>query len=806
MTDLTLLYVFGPAVLISLFFLLWIRSRIYKGIARTLLLVVWVNAFMVLLWLVTSGELAWSGSAQGVNEGILLAQLSLSAFQSGAYVLEQLLLWGFVAFFAVIIGSIYLLITCMRKKGGSLAEKMSQVSFKGSVQNPLTSGFDIMGLQSYLIIGLATMPSMISILMGMDIAQANGSLSLFSYSVVYYVLLFYRFSLMAYTRIAKRADLHYGKEDLGQKYQQRIFGRFTVLNLLLSVVLLGYSVITAPGALGYLAGDLVVELRSLLVAILVLPFVEGFATFFFMRFWHFWSKLGTRVRSIKWKSALYSLTRGILVGGACFVLFYSILSFVTAATTFFNGLSSTPVFNNQIGAVDIYSFIQGLGSTLGTRYDVLVLPALWGLIGVFLFQFIKVLIGGSLTHRKDTAPEYSIVVAGITIAVLIWVIMPATNFLLGAFPASLTTDGQTWSTLTMAFVPQPLQQEFFTIYYVVPAPSVLLYAVFLDFPIWIFGSLLLTYFFVFRRPLVPQKKEEVDVFISSDFFKLFISFCAVAVASVASLMAISSVTPFGDAVHALLSKLWFPNARDLWLFQTVGSSWIFFHNVIRFLLTVFTPLVLWISLTGIWKWLRNEKVEGKPWYLLAIALFVLEGVFFVDRFTYIAVIAIPLVFAAIYRGFYRLVKRTSPKTRFRTTFLKISFYSLILCEIYSTAIAFADRYMFPIPPATQSFAAGGNLGLLFYLLILVPHGLIEIPAIMLAGMIGLYIARRMTPVIDADEKKLGKFMTEGKNLLFSKKIWYPILFVTIFFAVAAVIEIYVSYGPMEQLANMFGFA
>jgi hypothetical protein len=178
----------------------------------------------------------------------------------------------------------------------------------------------------------------------------------------------------------------------------------------------------------------------------------------------------------------------------------------------------------------------------------------------------------------------------------------------------------------------------------------------------------------------------------------------------------------------------------------------------------------------------------------------LEGIFFIDRFTYVALIGIPLVGAALYRVFYRLIRRTKPKTIFRTTFLKISFYSLILCEIYSTAIAIADRFIF------QGFAAGGNLGLLSYLLELIPHSLIEIPAAILAAMIGLYIARRMISKIDEDEKKLSKFMDEGKKLIQSSKIWYPILFVTVFFAVAAVIEIYVSWGPMTQLANMFGFA
>jgi hypothetical protein len=807
MTDLTLLFVIGPAVPITLFLLLFFRSRIYGKVTRTLILICWINAFMILLELLLGGGLSY-GSAQGVDEGVLAGQFGIAVFQSGAYILEQLLLWGFVAFFAVIIGSIYLLITLMRKKGGSLVDRMNQVSFKGTLQNPLVSPFDVSSMQSYLIIGLVTMPSMISIIIGMEIAIQNGALSLFSFNVVYYVLLFYRFSLMAYTRIASKADLRLGKEEIGKKYQKRMLSWFTILNLIISVVLLAYTFLTLGGIYdltGPLSASLVIELKELLVAILVLPFAEGFAAVFFERFWHFWTRFRSRILGMNIKSALRSLVRGVLVGGACFVLFYSILSLITAATTFFSVFAQTqpPVFNNQIGAVNIYGWIQSYPTL---NYNVLLLPALWSMVCLFLFQLIKVLIGGSLTHRKDLAPEYSIIVAGITIGVLIWLIMPAANFILGYTTANLTTNGL--SATSFLYLPQPLAEEFYTIYYVVPAPTVLLYIIFLDIPIWIFGSLLLTYFFIFRRQLTPQKKG-ADVLISSDFFKLFISFCVVAVASVGTIVLMDPTSALGSFVHGLLSRLWFPNANTVYFFSLIGPSYVFFHNMIRFLLTVFAPLLFWVSIIGIRKAWNGERVKNFQWYILALILLVLEAVVFFDRFTWIAIIGIPIVLAVLYRGFYRILKRDKPKTMFRTTLLKISFYSLILSEIYSTALAIADRYMFvtaspPAPPLT--YAAGGNLGLLIFLLELVPHGLVEIPAAMLAGMIGLYVARRMTSKLDENEKNLDKFMDEGVNLFWSRKVWYPILLVTIFFAVAAVMEILVAWNIMGPLANSFGFA
>jgi hypothetical protein len=825
MTDLTLLFVLGPPLIITLFLLIFKRSMIYGRICTTLILVLWAITFIDLLnsflgTVQNSVWNGWTGSSQGVDEGVLLAQFALDVFRSGAMILEQLLFWGFVAFFAVIIGSIYLFITCLTKRGGSLkgkslSEKMSSVSFSKTIENPLVSKLDVNGLQSYLLIGLITMPSMISISIAMNLA----GLSIFSINAIYYVLLFYRFSLLGYTRIARKAELKLAGDDIGHKYEKRMLSWFTKLNLFVSVALLTITLVLANPPLSYITEATIAETQSLLAAIIILPFVEGFAVLFFKRFWGFWTRLRTRIRGINLKNAGYSLIRGIFVGGACFVLFYSMLAFMSATVTFFSLGSPSPTFNVELGMLPLYQLVKSILDQLTQvlnitsysptlpGYSSLALPALWMLVSLFLFQLIKVLLGGSLTHRKKVAPEYAIIVASITIAVLIWVLVPATNFILDAIRVNLATSSGL-STQGLLFLAQPLQEEFFTVYYVVPAPSVLLYMFLLDFPIWIFGSLLLTYFFIFRRQLIPAKKE-ADVLVSSDFFKLFISFCVVAVASIGTIFLMDPTSALGSFVHGLLSKLWFPNANTVYFFSLLGPSYVFFHNMIRFLLTVFAPLLFWASIIGIRKAWNGESVKNLQWYILAMILLVLEAIVFFDRFTWIAIIGIPLVLAALYRWFYRIVKRDKPKTMFRTTLLKISFYSLILSEIYSTALAIADRYMFltPSPPAPQlTYFAGGNLGLLIFLLELVPHGLVEIPAAMFAGMIGLYVARRMTSKLDENEKNLDKFMDEGVNLFWSRKVWYPILLVTIFFAIAAVIEVLVAWNIMGPLANSFGFA
>jgi len=828
MTDLTLLFIFGPPLIVTLFLLLFVRSKVYGRICTILILVLWALTFVGMLrsalgTIQNTVWNGWNGSGQGVDDGVLLAQFSLQVFYSGAAILEQLLLWGFVAFFAVIIGSVYLFITCLTKRGGSvkgmsLTDKMSSVGFSKTIENPLVGKLDVFGLQSYLIIGLVTMPSMVSISIGMAVA----GLSVFSVNAIYFVLLFYRFSLLGYTRIARKSELTLAKEDIGRRYEKRMLSWFTYLNLLVSIALLSYTLIFVQPPIGYLTEATITETQSLLMAVLILPFVEGFAVLFFKRFWGFWTRLGTRIRHMSIRSAGYSFVRGILVGGACFILFYSILAFLTGGLTFFALPGHSPIFNVQLGTIPFYQFMQSIINQLNNvvnpstpsysptlpGYSSLLLPALWMIVSVFLFQFIKVLIGGSLTHKKKIAPEYSIIVASITIALLIWIIIPATNFIVDATTRVNLASDSGLSTQAILFLAQPLQLEFFTVYYVVPAPSVIVYIVLLDFPIWIFGSLLLTYFFIFRRQLMPEKKER-GVFISSDFFKLFASFCTVAVAAVGTIFLINPTSPLGGIVNGLLAKLWFPNASTDYFFSLLGPSFVFFHNMIRFLLTVFAPLLFWVSIIGIWKAWHGEKVKYMQWYILALALLVLEGILFVDRFTFIAIIGIPLVLAALYRWFYRLFKRDKPKTMFRTTLLKISFYSLILSEIYSTALAIADRYMFVTasPPAPAlTYFAGGSLGLLIFLLELVPHGLVEIPAAMLGGMIGLYVGRGMTAKLDENEKNLDKFMSEGVNLFWSRKVWYAILLVTVFFAIAAVIEVTVAWGVMGPLANSFGFA
>jgi len=796
MGDISLLFILGPPLIVTMILLPFVRSDINRRFCQTLFLIIWAKAFIDILQFLSGSVNYILGPAQGVNDAVLGAQFGLGIFYSGAWLLEELLLWGFVAFFAVLIGSFYLFITVSRKKGGSIADRMSRVSFSETLENPLISAFDFNSFETYLIIGLVTLPSMISIYVGVIML----GYSVFAVNVVYLALLLYRFSLMAYTRIAGKADLHLDKEDIGRKYQRRNLGWFTILNLIISVVTLSYTLVFTNVDLGTLANATLGELQELLVAILVLPFVEGFAVLFFQRFWRFWSRLGTRIRGIKMKPALYSLFRGLLVSGACFVLLYSILSFVVATTVFFS-VGKPPTFNIEYGSGLIYDFMQlsGTGIPLALpSYYLLMLPMFWGLAGLFLFQFIKVLIGGSLTHRKGVAPEYSILVASITIAVLIWVLIPALNAFLGYFLVYLTapSGAATWTRLIL---PTPLVSSLAIIYQFIPAPTDLLYILFLDLPIWVFGSLFLTYLFQFRRELIPAKKEP-GVFRIPDFFKLFISFCIVVVASVTTIALIGPTTPAGDFVNWLLSKLWYPNASESLLFAVIGQWYVFFHNMLRFILTVFAPLLFWVSIVGIWKaWRRHEKVKSLKWYILAIALFALEAVFFADRFTYIAIIVIPLVLSALYRLFYRIVKRVPPKTMFRTTFLKIAFYSLILSEIYSTAISIADRYMF-------GFSSAGSVGLFFFLLELIPHGIVEIPAAILAGMIGLYIARRMTKAIDEDERGLNKFMAGGENLFWSRKVWYPIIFVTIFFVVAAALEIYVAWDIMAPLASLYGFA
>lgn len=487
----------GPPLILTAFLLIFVFSKAYKRICITLILVVWVKALIDTLSFINSYYGAgfyfiWEGSANGVSDNAIAAQFGLATFQTGAFVLEELLTWGFVAFFAVIVGSIYLFLTCLMRKGGSLSERMDSVTFTKKMGNPLTAAFDFESMQTYLIIGLVTMPSMISIFISF-----SGS-SVFVQSVVYYVLLFYRFSLMAYTRLAKKADLHIGKEDIGAKYGKRVFSWFTQLNLLISIGLLGYTFLATTVDPAVLTAVTLQELRSLLVAILVLPFAEGFAVFFFSRFWHFWSRLRTRLSNIDVKGALYSLWRGMLIGGACFILFYSMLSFVTAATTFFSVGTSDPIFNTEQGSYAIYKYMNDV-YTHATHplYAVLLLPMLWSLVALFLFQFIKVLIGGSLTHRRNVAAEYSIVVSSLVMVILLWTVMPATNFFLGTYSTGLASDfNATW---TQILVPFPLSQSVATLYYFVLAPTDILYIVFLDLPIWVFGSLFFAYFFEFRR-------------------------------------------------------------------------------------------------------------------------------------------------------------------------------------------------------------------------------------------------------------------------------------------------------------------
>ncbi|MEM1659041.1 MAG: stage II sporulation protein M [Candidatus Jordarchaeales archaeon] len=82
---------------------------------------------------------------------------------------------------------------------------------------------------------------------------------------------------------------------------------------------------------------------------------------------------------------------------------------------------------------------------------------------------------------------------------------------------------------------------------------------------------------------------------------------------------------------------------------------------------------------------------------------------------------------------------------------------------------------------------GGKGGYPFLVSIL-PHGVIEIPAAILATAIGLSVARTLSPAADNPDM----FLEQAKNMLKSRRLAIALLASAAMFTTAAVIEAYIS--------------
>ncbi|MBS7288801.1 MAG: hypothetical protein KIH01_08720 [Candidatus Freyarchaeota archaeon] len=104
--------------------------------------------------------------------GAVASQFLTLLVQYVAGILHTFILWAFVALFSVFLGMLALLLRLLlfeRGVGGSFMERVRAVSFSRVPANPLDEAPKVGFVRDYLVIGLVTLPAMVSFSLTKDL-------------------------------------------------------------------------------------------------------------------------------------------------------------------------------------------------------------------------------------------------------------------------------------------------------------------------------------------------------------------------------------------------------------------------------------------------------------------------------------------------------------------------------------------------------------------------------------------------------------------------------------------------------------
>ncbi|MDF1540838.1 MAG: stage II sporulation protein M, partial [Candidatus Thorarchaeota archaeon] len=202
---------------------------------------------------------------------------------------------------------------------------------------------------------------------------------------------------------------------------------------------------------------------------------------------------------------------------------------------------------------------------------------------------------------------------------------------------------------------------------------------------------------------------------------------------------------------------------------------------------------------------------GGWWLPPLVTIFAIEYFVYDDQFTIIALIILPMILAVAYQFYETYLKggkepavdtisnypederdgetisnypeddseRSDERKQddFLILYIKMGLLSLALAEVLSTALWVAGM-------GTALALAGGN-GLVYVMSIL-PHGVIEIPAFLFAAAVALRIARDLGD--DISDEKWDTLPDKAQTLLGDRKLWRTYLFIMFFLLLAALVE------------------
>ncbi|MHA2356456.1 MAG: hypothetical protein ACXADC_14865, partial [Candidatus Thorarchaeota archaeon] len=667
-TLLTLVFEFMSPLVVTFVYLLFFNKRRSRFIEAFIVLMYALTAtfFVYYIYLLPAS----SPVVTEIGTGGLMWAFLLDLIFQFTYTLQQYLIWIMVSFFAVLFGMIVLALklslqdplkmrfsNLIRRIVGSepesdgftgLRDRLDNVTFEGVEPQPLDP--KVVGKawrdawKDYLIIGLATIVPSIGAYVG-DIVPYVGWLSSnearflpnpYILGVFIFLTWIYRFGYAGSNRIARGAGIKLGDRDIGGEMMRGVLGWFFRLNILLSVFIIVTSVLNAlsapvlvnspldpvtPGLAltqaeilnfipQYFIDGFIAALPPILFAIIILPLVEDFAVVLYKKTFDGLTKARSKISQMNWGRGAGNLGGSLSVGGIVTGAFIGAVMAVTLHFAF-----NTPPYGEfrfYPGEVDGNVF-----SLLLSPFDnaSLILPVTWTLM-MLAIPFGSMLLIGVLGHivrsRTKGGAEIYAFVAGVTVSIATYFLLPGMDYLLNVLPTPAVLDGLVFYRLRPIIL--------------VPAGNILFRLAFqyiVNLSTYVFSALFVMYYLEYRAKWREQIGEESDSILNlqaKDVYQAIGMFVGGLVIAVVAVFALAMMLDPGlliNTLAGLFSEIGDPNGLEgvlAWIaavdYQTPFLI-IAEHNIIRTLMMlVFGPMfwsaILW--LVGVKKTAEESSV------------------------------------------------------------------------------------------------------------------------------------------------------------------------------------------------------
>jgi len=702
--------------------------------------------------------------------------------------------------------------------------------------------------KDYLIIGLATLlPSVGVYMMSFNLDMTpNTNVSFYAVGIWVFLTWIYRFGYPASNRIAKGLGIKLGDRDIGSEMMRGVLGWFFRLNILLTVILIAFEIIQRMQAnlldsLGqyYMLG-IVQAAPPILFALVLLPMSEGFAQVLYKRSLETIRSGRTRLSNVHWKNTVVNLLSAVGSGALATGAFVGAVMGVSLNFAYNFMSHQLFVYPDQVDESVQYMSLNGLSNAA------LVPPTILTLL-MIIIPLSTMLLLGVLGHyirrRTKGGLEGFAFFAGLLTSVAVWVLLPGMDYLIEALVTPASIEGLLFFRLRpVLMIPQAsdtlmrIASEF--------AVAVPMYIAAVLFILYYFE------FRQQWRQETGEVVGPLLTVHARDIWDSIAMFAVGILGSVLGVLLLSyfiNVFSVGSLIAFVIDEIGSPNGLEF-VFAQIVSPFILIaeHNMIRTLLMlvagpVFWTLILWLSgskgeeragnvvgwasllatfMAGIaaFMWTYLDAMAGKLnpawpfvaelglratitlgilfvaccivllynriahgdsrgwWFPPLLMLLAIEYFVYDDQFTLIALVILPIVMTAL----YRLVYHGTPQIKNETvlvTYIRLSLMSVAVAEVLSTALWVAGL-------GTVDSLIGGSV--VHYLAMILPHGIVEIPAFLFAAAASLRIARDLAPSIQS--KDWGSVRLKTWVLLKDMRLWRTYAMVLFFLFIGALIE------------------